>query len=121
MKKLQKVCTKQKEITECNTDNIYVTVSKVELVSEFSNIKKGLKQFDVLSSEDSFTETMKAFEKEAKKKFDMIEQLWQKSDSSFEKVVSFYGENSKTMQPNEFFKIFYTFSTSWKVKKSECS
>ncbi|CAO3653877.1 unnamed protein product [Mucor hiemalis] len=94
-------------------------VNKVELVSEFSNIKKGLKQFDVLSSEDSFTETMKAFEKEAKKKFDMIEQLWQKSDSSFEKVVSFYGENSKTMQPNEFFKIFYTFSTSWKKCSNE--
>lgn len=92
------------------------TVNKVELASEFSTIKKGLKQFDSLSSEDSFTETMKAFEKEAQKKFDSLEQLQQKSDTSFEKVVSFYGENTKTMQPNEFFRIFHTFATSWQVR-----
>lgn len=94
-------------------------VSKVELASEFSTIKKGLKQFDSLSSEDSFTETMKAFEKEAQKKFDSLEQLQQKSDTSFEKVVSFYGENTKTMQPNEFFRIFHTFATSWQKCSSE--
>ena len=84
-------------------------------MSDFSSIKKGLKQFDILSSDDSFTGTMKAFQKEAQTKFDDIDLLQQDTDASFEKVVLYYGENSKTMQPSEFFRIFQTFTASWQV------
>jgi uncharacterized protein YjaZ len=91
----------------------------VELLSDFSSVKKGLNQFDALTSDDNFTETMRAFQKEAKSKFDMIEQLSQDSESSFQKVVLFYGENIKTMQSNEFFKIFYTFTNNWQKCSNE--
>lgn len=84
-------------------------------MSEFSSVKKGLSQFDILSSDDTFTETMKAFQKEAKLKYDIIDQLQQDSETSFQKAVLFYGENVKTMQSNEFFKIFYTFVSNWQV------
>lgn len=91
-------------------------VNKVEVTSSFATIKKGLKQFDVLSSDDAFTNTMKQFQKEAKDKFDQVEKLQVESEASFEKVVLFYGENTEKTQLNEFFSIFHVFVNNWQVK-----
>ncbi|KAG1121834.1 hypothetical protein G6F42_012044 [Rhizopus arrhizus] len=88
-------------------------VNKVEVTSSFATIKKGLKQFDVLSSDDAFTNTMKQFQKEAKDKFDQVEKLQVESEASFEKVVLFYGENTEKTQLNEFFSIFHVFVNNW--------
>ncbi|CEJ02837.1 Putative Proteophosphoglycan ppg4 [Rhizopus microsporus] len=88
-------------------------VNKTEVMTDFCEIKNGLKQFDVLSGDDSFTEIMKHFQTEAESKVSQVEQLQVKSDELFQKTVSFYGENVQTVQSNEFFKIFHTFITSW--------
>jgi hypothetical protein len=90
-------------------------VNKTELMSDFSIMKKGLKQFDILSGEDNFVEIIKEFQKEASNKFDQVEKVAQEFEQAYESVVLFYSENSKTMQPNEFFKIFSTFTISWQV------
>lgn len=94
-------------------------VNKVEITSSFATIKKDLKQFDVLSSDDAFTNTMKHFQKEAKDKFDQVEKLQAESEASFEKVVLFYGENTEKTQLNEFFSIFHVFVNNWQVKSVE--
>lgn len=86
-------------------------------MSSFSSIRKGLKQFDVLSNDDAFTNTMKEFQKEAKEKFDQVEKIQIKSESSFEKVVSFYGEHVEKTQLNEFFGIFHVFINNWQVNQ----
>ncbi|CAO3610251.1 unnamed protein product [Mucor fragilis] len=88
-------------------------VNKIEITSNFAAIKKGLKQFDVLSSDDAFTHTMKQFQKEAKDKFDQVEKLQAESETSFEKTVVFYGENADKTQLNEFFSIFHVFVNNW--------
>jgi hypothetical protein len=85
-------------------------------MSDFTEIKKGLKKYDVLSGDDAFIQTMKEFQIEAQKKFDTIEHLQKKSESSYESAVTFYGEDANKMQPNEFFKIFHTFLASWQVR-----
>jgi hypothetical protein len=86
-------------------------------MSSFSSIRKGIKQFDILSSDDAFTNTMKEFQKEAKEKFDKVEKIQIKSEESFEKVVSFYGENVEKTQLNEFFSIFHVFINNWQVNQ----
>lgn len=96
--------------------SFFKLVNKVEITSSFATIKKGLKQFDVLSSDDAFTNTMKQFQKEAKDKFDQVEKLQVESEASFEKVVLFYGENTEKTQLNEFFSIFHVFVNNWQVK-----
>ncbi|GAN04863.1 hypothetical protein MAM1_0075c04328 [Mucor ambiguus] len=88
-------------------------VNKIEITSSFATIKKGLKQFDALSSDDGFTHTMKQFQKEAKDRFDQVETLQAESEASFEKVVSFYGEDADKTQLNEFFSIFHVFVNNW--------
>lgn len=95
-------------------------VNKVELSSDFATIRKDLKQFDILSGTDPFIDQMKAFQKEAQDKFDSVEKSLKETESTYEHVVALYGENSKTVQPNEFFSTFSTFTTSWQVKQ-HCS
>lgn len=84
------------------------------MTSEIATIKKGLAQLDQLQGQDKFIEKMQVFKEEAKIKFDQIESLLNETESSFEKVVLFYGEKS-LIQPNEFFKIFQTFTQHWQV------
>lgn len=90
-------------------------MNKAELLSEFASTKKGLNQFDILKESDEFVHIMKEFQKEAKNKFDKMEELQQQSEDAYNNAVVFYGENPEKMQPNEFFKIFQTFIQSWKV------
>lgn len=90
-------------------------VNKLELMSDFATIRKELKQFDILSGNDIFIQQMKEFQKEAQNKYNSIEKLLKETEASYENVVSLYGENNKTMQPNEFFKIFFTFTTCWQA------
>lgn len=94
-------------------------VNKTELMSDFASMKKDLKLFDILKGEgDTFVENMKIFQKRANDKFKQVEKLAQAYQEAFESVVLFYGENSKTMQPNDFFRIFSTFTSSWQVSLS---
>ncbi|KAI9473530.1 MAG: hypothetical protein EXX96DRAFT_578379 [Benjaminiella poitrasii] len=89
-------------------------VNKTELMSDFSSIKKGLNQFDQLThDDDSFVQVLKEFKKEATEKVEHLEALRKESEAAYEKVVSFYGENPLKMLPNEFFKIFQIFTSSW--------
>lgn len=104
------------ERSSLNLPCAYILVNKIEITSSFASIKKGLKQFDVLSSDDAFTCTMREFQKEAKIKFDQVDKLQSESEASFEKAVSFYGENVQKTQLNEFFNIFCVFINSWQVK-----
>lgn len=85
-------------------------------MADFNSIKHGLKQFDVLMSDDAFTQAIKQFQKEAENKLNQVETLQIKTEESYQKVVCFYGENVKGIQPDEFFKIFYTFTSSWQVR-----
>lgn len=85
-------------------------------MSDFATIRKDLKQFDILSGQDNFIQHMKEFQKEAQEKVKLVENLFKETDQAYEHVVILYGENNKTMQPNEFFRIFSTFTTTWQVK-----
>lgn len=90
-------------------------MNKIDLTSEMASMKKGLNQLGQLLGDDTFIDQMHEFGNKAQIKFDQIEQLYNESESSYQTVLAFYGESKSTMQPNEFFKIFSTFTSHWQV------
>jgi hypothetical protein len=58
---------------------------------------------------------MERFYLEATIEFNRVYLLRDKMNESYEQVVRFYGEDSVTMPPDEFFGIFKTFTTTWEV------
>lgn len=94
----------------------FCIVNKAELMSELLLTGKGLEQIDILSGSDEFVHIMKEFQKEAKSKFEKLEELQQALEDAYNSAVVFYGENPEKIQLNEFFRIFQTFIHSWKVK-----
>ncbi|SAM01118.1 hypothetical protein [Absidia glauca] len=85
-----------------------------ELESGLEALEKELKQHqDNIDSSDLFGEVMERFYLEATIEFNRVYLLRDKMNESYEQVVRFYGEDSVTMPPDEFFGIFKTFTTTW--------
>jgi hypothetical protein len=61
---------------------------------------------------------MERFYLEATIEFNRVYLLRDKMNESYEQVVRFYGEDSVTMPPDEFFGIFKTFTTTWEVSST---
>jgi hypothetical protein len=66
-----------------------------------------------------FTETMGVFYKETLSIYESLDDKFKKAEKDFEKAVSFYGEDPKSMTPEEFFGIFSKFCASYLTAKQE--
>lgn len=71
-----------------------------------------------LDEDDRYGKQMMAFYKKAKQQLEDLEDDVRNAESTFTDAISYYGEDDKNMSSSEFYGIFKTFVTSYKV---ECS
>ncbi|KAL0089033.1 hypothetical protein J3Q64DRAFT_1443535 [Phycomyces blakesleeanus] len=94
-----------------------------ELRSGISKLIKELKiHYDdsyEAPEDDKYADVMRKFRDEAAEKFDELEVRYTSMDVAYKDVVGFYGENPGQIQPDEFFGIFKTFTSSWEVRQSK--
>lgn len=72
-----------------------------------------------LQSLDRFLQVMEEYCSTANNRFEELEALYVNVDVKWKDVMLYYGENPKTMRPDEFFSIFSQFIQSWKVATVE--
>ena len=87
-----------------------------ELRTGLQAIQKELKEhFSDLALNDKYAKQMWAFSGKAKDQLaDLVDDV-NHADSTFTEVVKYYGEDDKNMSSSEFYGIFKTFVTSYKV------
>ncbi|OQR78633.1 disheveled-associated activator of morphogenesis 1-like [Tropilaelaps mercedesae] len=104
-------------------------VNLSELSKEMAGLKSGLadvqKEIDFLRGQaeqipnDKFVPVMKNFVASATYKHQELEELFIEMKSRYEEVVRLFGEDSSSVQPDEFFSIFDAFLTSFNDAKNE--
>jgi len=67
--------------------------------------------------DDIFAKKMRRFEAEATEKISDLMVQVELAESTFSDVIKHYGEDEKSMNSSEFYGIFKTFVTSYKVSK----
>lgn len=104
----------------CSVDNLQ------DVRKGLSELREGLKKIrteltehfqdlEALPQEDRFGRTMWRFVGEASDRLeDLVDQVTL-ADATFSEVMKYFGEDGKTMTSTEFFGIFKTFVTSYKV------
>jgi len=83
-----------------------------ELQDHFSDV-------DALSPEDLYAKKMWRFVGEAKDRVDDLVDEVNLADTTFTEVVRYYGEDEKNMSSAEFYGIFKTFVTSYRVRRDD--
>lgn len=68
---------------------------------------------------DRFMQVMQEFCQSANDRFEELEALYVNVDFKWKDIMQYYGENPKTMKPDEFFQIFAKFIKSWKIAAVE--
>jgi cytokinesis protein len=72
-----------------------------------------------LGEDDRYGKQMVAFYKRAKQHLEDLEDDVKNAESTFTDAINYYGEDDKNMSSSEFYGIFKTFVTSYKVKDLE--
>lgn len=97
-----------------------------DLVQQYTDMRQGLKQLDLelgtqwqpedveLEEGDEFANVMTQFRDQASNKFELLETLYVNMDAKWKDVMMYYGENPQVMRPDDFFKEFARFVSSWK-------
>lgn len=80
-----------------------LTKIRIELRDHFADVQ------------DLFSKQMWQFISRAKEKVDDLIQDINNADATFVDVINYFGEDDKTMTSSEFYGIFKTFITSYKV------
>lgn len=80
-----------------------------------AELNEHFQDLDALPTEDRFGRTMWRFVGEASDRLeDLVDQVTL-AEATFNEVLKYYGEEDKTITSTEFFGIFKTFVTSYKV------
>jgi len=83
-----------------------------------AELNEHFQDLDALPADDRFGKTMWRFVGEASDRLeDLVDQVTL-AEATFNEVLRHYGEEDKTMTSTEFFGIFKTFVTSYKVRYS---
>ncbi|KAI7867438.1 hypothetical protein BDF14DRAFT_1968074 [Spinellus fusiger] len=101
-----------------------------DVVKEYNELRSGIQKLireldnhygDAYEAaeDDNYAVTMQKFREEAVEKFDELEIRYTSMDVAYKDVVGFYGENPGQIQPDEFFGIFKTFTSSWERAMSD--
>ena len=94
--------TKDAKVTENN--------KRSSIGSTFSNMSV---------SNAKFRDVMRQFHGVASGTYEKLDARFKKAESQYEKAVLLYGEDSRTMTPDEFFGIFWNFCVSFNAAKDE--
>jgi cytokinesis protein len=70
-----------------------------------------------VGEDDRYGKQMLTFYQRAKQQLEDLEDDVKNAESTFTDAINYYGEDDKTMSSSEFYGIFKTFVTSYKVKK----
>ena len=87
----------------------------------FKKSFKAIGKLNVIKSNSNlkFKEVMKKFQSSAAAAYEKLDSRFKRAEESYEKAVTLYGEDVKTMAPDEFFGIFWTFYTGFTTAKTE--
>lgn len=105
--------------------NIYrITVSLQDVRKTLGELREGLKKirqeladhFATPDQTDRYGTQMFAFAKQAGEQLEDLLDDVNQADSIFSDVVRYYGEDEKNMGSSEFYGVFKTFVTSYKVR-----
>ena len=81
-----------------------------------SKIKQELSDYlPDLDEDDRYSRQMLAFYQRAEKQLEDLEDDVKNAESTFTDAINYYGEDDKNMLSSEFYGIFKTFVTSYKV------
>jgi len=69
-----------------------------------------------VGDDDQYGKQMLAFYQRAKQQLEDLEDDVKNAESTFTDAINYYGEDDKNMSSSEFYGIFKTFVTSYKVK-----
>lgn len=82
-----------------------------------SKIKQELTDhLGVVGDDDRYGKQMLIFYQRAKQQLEDLEDDVKNAESTFTDAINYYGEDDKNMSSSEFYGIFKTFVTSYKVK-----
>ncbi|KAI1302148.1 hypothetical protein EDD11_005716 [Mortierella claussenii] len=126
-KTLPHVLNYQKELAPCGEA---CRVSLPELQTDFNHLKVKVREIKAelnahyqkgyrSTPDDRFFEVMNPFMQRAEEAFKKAEIAMLDMESSYKDCVKFYGEDSASMKPDEFFGIFKTFSASFERAREE--
>jgi cytokinesis protein len=101
---------------EMNADYSEMKLRIVEIMAELEAHHKPKDQPD---DNDIFGIVMSEFVKSAKARFDKLDARFHEMRAAYDKVVTLYGEDPKTMSPHEFFGIFHTFVQTFKKAQQD--
>ena len=99
------------------------TVNLQDIRKGLSELKEGLKKikseldehFSEADIKDPFISQMWGFMRKATHKLEDLQDDATEADTAFSKAVSYYGEEDRNMSSSEFYGIFKTFVTSYRV------
>lgn len=108
---------------------MYIVMTSLnDIVYEYTDMRQKLKQLDdelkthwmlenVEQEGDRFSQVMSEYCEGATDQFGSLETLYLNMDAKWRSTMVLYGENPQAMRPDEFFSVFATFLTHWKVTK----
>ena len=108
--------------------DFFSAVNLLDVKKGLSELKEGLRRirdelnehFSDSGLDDEYSTRMWSFVAKAKTKLDNLTDDFNRADTAFSQAVNFYGEDDRSMSSSEFFGIFKTFVTSYKVRHSPC-
>lgn len=96
-----------------------------DMVQQYTDMRQNLKRLEIeletkwhkdeLDEGDRFLEVMTRHQMAASERFEELETLYVNMDIKWKDVMMYYGENPKSMRPDDFFGIFAKFVADWKV------
>lgn len=100
-------------------ENLSVDHAKaVEAAAKKEKAKK-MQNEGTIPEKNAFVEAMGPFYTESQAIYEANNANFKKAELDYEYVVSIYGEDPKTMFPDEFFGIFFKFTSGFNVAKTE--
>jgi hypothetical protein len=84
---------------------------------EFNNIKKAVETIQPTGPGDAFHEKMKAFIAQAEEDLKKMNEDFKTAEAEYSELVKYFGEDPKSVGPDEFFKYFTTFLDAVEASK----
>lgn len=114
------------EICLCTADLAHVRTVLSDLRTQQKALSTELDQHftstDELNPLDGFATKMFSFSKQAKYRLDILSDIVTNAGGKYTEALAFYGEEQKSItSTSEFFGVFRTFVTSYKVRSVLCA
>jgi hypothetical protein len=101
-----------------------------DIVQQYTDMRQGLKQLHVELDinwsqktedmpQDRFYNVMEEYRVSAISRFEELETLYVNMDAKWKDALEYFGEEQKTIEPDEFFGIFSKFISTWKMASTE--